>query len=397
MASSFTQGTPLSSFSTTASSTETPKWMQEAIYNQIYAAGNVAQTPYESYDMQRVAGTSPLQQQAYQQVQDNQGMWSPALQAAQQGTLGLAASPGGYSAALPYAQKAEALSGVDAAKSYMDAGLNTSGLAAAQPYLSQSAQSSAGGIQDFMNPYQQQVMDTMAKQGARNLRENLLPAVSDSFVRAGQFGGSRMGEFGSRALRDTQESVLNQQGQLAQQGYGQALTAAQQEQSRLAGIGSTAGQLAGQQQSAMMSAGQNLGSLTQGQQQLLASLGQQAGTLSQADMARQQSALGQLAAMAQQGQGMATQDAAALEAAGRSQQGQQQAELDAAYQQWQQQQLYPKQQLDWLSTQVRGMAPITPQMTTQSTSGTGQTYSASPLSQLASGLATGAGLYNSFK
>jgi hypothetical protein len=46
----------------------------------------------------------------------------------------------------------------------------------------------------------------------------LLPAVSDQFIKAGQFGGTRMGEFGSRALRDTQESVLNQQAQAAQSG-----------------------------------------------------------------------------------------------------------------------------------------------------------------------------------
>jgi len=137
-----------------------------------------------------------------------------------------------------------------------------------------------------------------------------------------------------------------------------------------------------------------MGALTQQQQQLLASLGQQAGTLAQADIARQQSALGQLASMAQQGQQMASVDNAALEAVGSSQQAQQQAQLNAAKQQWQESQLYPKQQLDWLSTQVRGMAPITPQTSTQSGVSTGATYSASPLSQLASGIAAGSALYN---
>ena len=68
------------------------------------------------------------------------------------------------------------------------------------------------------------------------------------------------------------------------------------------------------------------------------------------------------------------------------QQQQLQRELDMAYQQHMEEQMYPKQQLDWLSTQVRGMAPITPQMTTQSTNTTGATYSPSPLSQLASGV-----------
>lgn len=288
------QGDPQTATSYTTSSTETPKWMQDAIYNQIQWSTNLANQPYQSYDLERVAGMSPLQQQAYQQVQNTQGAWKPAMQTAQQGTGALANA------------------------------------------------TSVGNVQHYMNPYTQNVTDQIAKMGARNLTENLLPGVSDAFVRSGTFGGTRMGEFGQRALRDTQESILGQQANALQQGYTQALGA------------------------------------------------------SQADLARQQGALGQMAQMAQAGQGMQTADTAALEAAGRGLQGQTQAELDAAYQQWQQEQMYPKQQLDWLSTQIRGMAPITPTATTQATSSTGQTYSASPLSQLAGALSTGAGLYNMY-
>jgi hypothetical protein len=69
-----------------------------------------------------------------------------------------------------------------------------------------------------------------------------------------------------------------------------------------------------------------------------------------------------------------------------------QSQLSAAYAQQMDAQNYPKQQLDWLSTQVRGMAPITPQTTTQSGTTTGATYSPSPLSQLATGLYTYKGL-----
>ena len=85
---------------------------------------------------------------------------------------------------------------------------------------------------------------------------------------------------------------------------------------------------------------------------------------------------------------------AALESAGASQQAQMQAQLNAAKSKFTEAQLYPRQQLDWLSTQVRGMAPITPTSTTQSGSTTGASYSASPLSQLATGLYTYKGLQN---
>ena len=161
--------------------------------------------------------------------------------------------------------------------------------------------------------------------------------------------------------------------------------------------------------------GQNMANMTQAQQQMLLSggqalsgaqqqaisqglsaagqygtLGSTAGQLATTDAARQMSALNQMAGMSQQRQGMQTADAAALEAAGASQRGQSQAELNAAYQQYQQQQMYPKQQADFLSTQIRGMAPITPQTT--NTSGATTTFSPSPLSQLATGLYTYKGL-----
>jgi len=542
--------------------------MQDAIYNQIQLAQNLANTPYQPYSLPSVAELSPLQQQAYTNIQANQGSWSPQLAAAQTGMQNMSGSNASYTAGQPglTAQarllnklqgnlndpydtlntaviKATNMSGLTAARPYMkdaytkagDAGnINTAtklgtaqtkyldekladdaskygqdlyikaggldpvnvadpylvnadtqtaaGIAEkaytkTKPYLEAAGKTSYTDIDKYMSPYQTGVMDVIAKQGARNLSENLLPAVSDQFIRAGQFGGNRMGEFGSRALRDTQESILNQQAQLANQGYGQALGASQADLARQVQLASTMGSIYGadlsrllqsgaqygnlgqmaaqitsgqmqnltnvgqaqtaagqaQQQFGLNAAqsiqgaeaqdaarklqasgqisniGQNIGNLTQAQQQMLLSggqalsgaqqqaisqglsaagqygtLGATAGQLASTDAARQMSALNQMASMAQQRQGMQTADAASLEAAGASQQAQNQAQLSAAYQQFQQQQMYPKQQADFLSTQIRGMAPITPQTT--NTSGATTTFSASPLSQLATGL-----------
>ena len=303
--SSLFEGTPQSSATSSISTTEVPTWMQDAIYNQIQWAQNAANadiTPYttgerQAYEeaaQQMVAPLSPMQMQAYTGVQNAQGAWQPALTEAQTGTMNLA------------------------------------------------RQTAPSQVAAYMNPYQQGVLDVIAKQGARNLTENLLPGVSDAFVRAGQFGSNRMGEFGSRALRDTQEAILNQQAQAAQQGYTQALSA------------------------------------------------------QQADAARQQSALQQAAQMTQQGQQLTYADLAALENAGAAQQYQAQQLANAAYGQFQTNVNYPKTQLDWLSTQVRGLAPIAGSTTTTSGTGTGQTYSASPLSQIASGLGTALGLSKLF-
>jgi hypothetical protein len=96
--------------------------------------------------------------------------------------------------------------------------------------------------------------------------------------------------------------------------------------------------------------------------------------------------------MAQQGQTLRAADVAALESAGLGQQAQMQAQLNAARQQYENMQNYPKQQLDFLSTQIRGMAPITPGVQTQTGQTSGASYSPSPLSQLATGLYTAKGL-----
>jgi len=507
------KGSPQTATDYATSTSETPKWMQDAIYNQIQVAQNIANRPYEAYDMPTVAELSPLQQQAYQQVQTNQGVWQPGMNVAQAGMQGMTtagtadalktaqnqylrqglvdqnlnagqnyfnragqldivgAAQGALTqagqqnimgAAQPYLSQAGTAAGniYGAAQPYMSqAGATTAqalsdrALNAANPYLQAASRSSAQGIEQYMSPYQTGAMDVLAKQGARNLSENLLPAVSDQFIRAGQFGGSRMGEFGSRALRDTQESILNQQAQMANQGYGQALAASQadlarqaqlagtvgsisgadlsrvlqggaqygnlgqtqgqltaQQASALGNLGQTAGQLTAQQQSNLINLGQTQGQLTGQQMSQLGNLGQmqtaagqaqqqfglsaaQAAQQAQAqDYQRQMGALSNIAGLAQEQQRMGYVDSAALEAAGGAQQQQAQQQLNAAQQQFQNEQLFPQQQMDWLSTQVRGMAPITPQTQTQTGGSSGNTYSASPLSQLASGLYTYKGM-----
>lgn len=472
------QGSPQTATSYATSSTETPKWMQDAIYNQIQIAQNLANKPYQSYDLPTVAELSPLQQQAYAKVQNNQGFYQADLDKSQtdmyafgsKGTatdLGTAQgkylqNPTTVSGQLTLGQgdftKARGLDAVAAGNvnlnkaalldiptagaSYLTdanaqtaAGVAEKAYTKADPYLTAAGKGSYTDIDKYMSPYQTGVMDVIAKQGARNLSENLLPGVSDAFIKAGQFGGTRMGEFGSRALRDTQEAVLNQQAQLANQGYGQALGASQADlarQGQLAStvgniygadlsrllqganqyqnLASTAGNLTAQQMQNLANIGQTQGQMTSQQMQNLASLGQaqtasgqaqqqfglnaaQAQQQAQAaDYQRQMSALSQFANMQQQEQAMRSADVAALESAGAAQQGQKQRELSVAEQQFMNEQLYPRQQADFLSTQIRGMAPITPQIQTQSGGSTGATYSASPLSQLATGLYTYKGL-----
>lgn len=477
MSGSLFQGSPQTASSYVTTTQEMPRWLQDAIYNQIQVSTNVANRPYTPYTGELVADLTPQQQQAYQQVQQNVGAALPDMSFASAGMKNLSGattSPQLQQAQTPYLQQGLVGSNLTAGQNYFgQAGaldipgaaqgsfskaseLNIPGaaqsllgkaetttaqslaeraLTAANPYLTAAGQTAASQVGQYMSPYQQGVLDVIAKQGARNLSENLLPQVSDAFVRAGQFGSSRMGEFGSRAVRDTQEAILKEQAQAAQQGYGQSLAAAQTDlarQAQLAGtvgsisgadlsrvmqggaqfgnLGQTQGQLTAQQMQALTNLGQSQGQLTSQQMQALTNLAQAQTAAGQAqqqfgltaaqqvqqaqgqDLTRQGGALQSVADLARQTQAIKTADVAALEAAGIAQQRQSQAELDALRGQYEAEQLYPKQQLDWLSTQIRGMAPITPQPTTQVGTSTGQTYSPSPLSQLASGLYTYKGL-----
>jgi hypothetical protein len=440
------QGSPQTATSYTTQANETPRWMQDAIYNQIQLAQNVAATPYQPYQLPTVAELSPLQQRAYQDVVSNQGAWRGASDAAQAGMLGMSTAgttqrlradqdaytvrPGVVEGDLASGRNAFSQAGAQnitgAAQPFLGQAAGVIGqslgersMGAASPFLQNAGQSAATQVGQYMSPYQQNVLDTIARQGAKNLTENILPGVSDTFIKAGQFGSSRMGEMGSRAVRDTQRAIIDAQSQAAQQGFGQAMGAAQtdlarqaqlagtagnisgsdltrmlQGGSQLADIGQTAGNLTGQQMGQLTNLGQAQTQAGQAQQQFGLNAAQFAQQAQAGDYQRQMGALNDMSNLARQGQTMAATDVASLEGAGAAQQGQQQRMLNAAAQQYDNARLYPMQQLDWLNTQIRGMAPITPQTQTRATSSTGETYSPSPLSQIAGGLNFYKGMQN---
>lgn len=255
------------------------------------------------------------------------------------------------------------------------------------------------GVQKFMNPYQQQVIDEAIKQINRQgqmSRQNL----QGQATRAGAFGGSRQGVQDAeleRALSEQRNSAIV--GGLSQ-GYNQAAAQAQQafEQSQgrklaqaqgyqgigglygqqalqqaqlgqggaglqgslsgqLAGLSGMYGNIAGQQanisgQQAQLgqSLGQGIGNLAQGQFGIGQAMSQGLGSLAaqQGNLATQGAALGQAT------QGMGQQDVNFLYNLGSSQQKQLQSELDASRQNQLIQNMQPYQQFGFLSDIYRG-------------------------------------------
>ena len=138
------------------------------------------------------------------------------------------------------------------------------GLGSFQPFLDQ-AQASTGpqAFQQFMSPYQQQVIDTTLAEFDRRA-ESQEQRIRDQAVASGAFGGGREGvalaEFGAASDRD--RAAL--QAQLLQQGFGQSQAAAQQNFMNQMGLASLA--LPGLQRGDISTLG-SLGALNQAQAQ----------------------------------------------------------------------------------------------------------------------------------
>ena len=455
--------TPSTTTQNVIQKTELPEWYQTYLQNVMGRA--VTQAGDKGVDangkslipVQQIAGLRPDQLAAYQQVRDYataaqpdytkagnlygqqagvdfQGAASPGMKSVD---FGGAVAPGiaqmtaagnrdTAATAIPYAQQGLGYlqssaqgSSLANANPYIQASTQPTGLQAASPFLGAAAQKSYGDVSSYMNPYNQAVTDQIASLGARNLSENILPAISDQFVSSGQYGSQRQGVLSERALRDTQANILAQQNQALQAGYGQALNASQNDLSRQAGLAGTAGGLGSAQQQALLGAGQATGQLSSTDLARLQAAGVDVGQLGlglagaqSTDAARQLAAgqgVGQLGLSAAQAQGQynlgqgqlglsaagqqatnygnaaqgrtalggarqtaGLQGASALESAGAADQGMQQAYLNTQYNNQLQQYNLPWDTIGKLSGVIQGL-PVG-----GTTSGTTQTTAPGP-------------------
>jgi hypothetical protein len=141
--------------------------------------------------------------------------------------------------------------------------LATSGIGSYQPFV-QAAQASTGpqAYQEFMSPYQQQVIDTTLSEFDRQAQAQE-QRIRDQAVASGAFGGGREGvalaEYG--AASDRNRAAL--QAGLLQQGFGQAQQAAQQQFANQMGLATL---LPGLQRADVSQLG-TLGAINQAQQQ----------------------------------------------------------------------------------------------------------------------------------
>ena len=141
--------------------------------------------------------------------------------------------------------------------------LATQGVGSYQPFL-QQAQASTGpqAFQQYMSPYQSQVMDAALAEFDRNAQIQQ-QQISDQAVASGAFGGGREGVVQSEYMRGSDMNRAQLQAQLLNQGFGQAQQAAQQNFANQMGLASA---LPGLQSGDISTLG-SLGALNQAQQQ----------------------------------------------------------------------------------------------------------------------------------
>jgi hypothetical protein len=243
----------------------------------------------------QVAGQDALQQQAQTLAQQGVGSFQPFLQQAQT-QAGLAAGLG-----------TQALGQLGTAASTLG-GIPTGAATSAQ-------------IQQFMSPYQSQVIDASLQEFDRN-KQIQEQQIRDQQTALGALGSGRAGvqlaEFGTGAAR---ERALLQAG-LLQQGFQQAQAARQQDIANRFGLG--------QAQAGIAGATQGLGAFQSGLAGQQAQLGAQQQALQGTDISR----LGQLGALNQ---------------------AQAQAQLDAQREAARQATFLPQEQLDRFAGQVTGI------------------------------------------
>ena len=224
--------------STNVSQTTIPEYAQpyvERLMGKAEAVTDVNKNPYQQYQGQRVAGFTPMQQQAYDAINN----------------MDVAGQVGAGSQ----------LAGM--------AGLGS--LGAGANYAAQATNPNA--VAAYMSPYMQNAVDYQKQQAIMDYGRQL-PGIGASAARQGAFGGSRHAIVESEAQRNLQNQLAGIQAQGTQNAFQNAQQAQQFGATLgLQGLGQV-GQLAG-------TLGQ-LGQTQYGQQMGISAAQQQAGAQQQA-------------------------------------------------------------------------------------------------------------------
>lgn len=87
-------------------------------------------------------------------------------------------------------------------------------------------------VGNYMNPYQQHILDRMREENVRTFREGTMPELANTFTRMGQHGSSRHAQLAERAARQMQQDTAAQQNASLSKHYGEAYNMYNNDQNR---------------------------------------------------------------------------------------------------------------------------------------------------------------------
>jgi hypothetical protein len=118
-----------------------------------------------------------------------------------------------------------------------------------QQYLTASGATPATSmVNQYLDPYMQNVVGEMGRLQQRAIQENFLPNLRAGAAGTGQFGSQRAAQIAGQSLRDLQADLLGRQYGALSEGYKSALGTAQADLSRQMQAGQALGQLGQTQQ-----------------------------------------------------------------------------------------------------------------------------------------------------
>jgi hypothetical protein len=215
-----------------------PQWYSDYTQGLVSQANAIADLPYQLYGGPRVAGFTDPQKQAFSQVSNLQGAYTPTLNA-----------------------------GINAAT---QAG-STNPAAMATPYLNQAAAMTNQAVTDptaNMNPYVNNVINNAGVLAGQNFSNNILPSIQNNFARAGQYGSAGMQRAVGQQVNQTQQALQSQAQAALAQAYQQSQQAGLAGGAQLGQLGATQGQLGALTGQLQLGSGQQLGALAQAGQAL---------------------------------------------------------------------------------------------------------------------------------
>lgn len=307
------------------STTTLPQWLQDYTQGLLARSAMVGMEDYQTYGGPRNAALTPDQQSAFGLVRSGIGAGNPHTTAA--------------------GQNLNRAAGLSATSN-------------AQPYMDRANTTVPEVIQNYMNPYTENVTNRARDLALRTYNEDILPGINDTFTRAGQFASKGMlGDY-TRAGRNTVEGLQTQSNALLADAYQSSAQTAGSDLDRFKGLASLSGDLTTNERSGLIdtASGQN-----------------------------------DLAALLQK---LNLGDASALEAIGSQQQQQTQRNYDTAYNDFVAQRDYPKDQLEFMRQMLQGLQTNESTVTTDNKPLPGAEYGASGASQITSGLSNLAGIWD---